>query len=416
MELRATPLTRETKKQPAPYLKLIKKFRLENERLFVARQFKIETNLFVTGIRDQLKVINNRFDAARSCVFISCETDEIIAQAGDRSVSFSLSKKDELKLFSSGRVITESEIIQPLVFNGHVIGFLLILCDTGSADSRLLSLAEAYGELILKELELSVNKKALDHFSSQVARQKKASISNDKHNQIVMKMAAHDMSSPLNAIHGYLEMIDACLNKKDDLEAVKKYHRQISTGIHDISAIIAQFEDITTIKSRDADSQKVVVNLNWMLQEVSDFFSEKARRKNLQMICDLPEKPSFVRADITKLKRTVVNLVTNAIKYSDKKGEVRVELTKERGTVVIKVMDKGIGIRPEKQKEVFKPFFQVSDDTHKKDPSSVGLGLYIASNFVKQMGGRMDLESQPDIGSCFYIYLPAADRNEVERI
>ena len=416
MELRANPLTKVAQKHPVPYLKLIKKYRFESERLFVARQFKLDTDLFVAGIRDQLKVINSRFDAARSCVFISCETDELIAGAGDSSVSFSVAKKDELKLFSGNRIITESQIIQPLVFNSHVIGFLLILCETESADSRLLSLAEAYGELILKELELSVNKKALDHFSSQVARQKKASISNEKHNQIVMKMAAHDMSSPLNAIHGYLEMIDTCLNKTDDLEAVKKYHRQISTGIHDISAILAQFEDITTIKSSNDRSQKVVVNLNWMLQEISDFFSEKAKRKNLQMICELPDKPSFVRADIIKLKRTVVNLVTNAIKYSDKKGEVRIELTKEEGTAVIKVIDQGIGIRPEKQKEVFEPFFQVYEDTHKKDPSSVGLGLYIASNFVKQMGGRMDLESKPDIGSCFYIYLPAAERNEVERM
>ncbi|HMB98936.1 MAG TPA: HAMP domain-containing sensor histidine kinase [Balneolaceae bacterium] len=415
MELRANPLNGEAIKQPVPYLKLIKKFRFESERLFVARQFQLDTDLLVAGIRDQLKVINKRFDAARSSVFISCETDEIIAEAGDRSVSFILAKKDELQLFRGERIVKESHIIQPLAFNGHVIGFLLILCDAATADNRLLSLAEAYSELILKELELSVNKKALDNFSSQVARQKKASISNEKHNQIVMKMAAHDMSSPLNAIHGYLEMIDTCLNKKDDLEAVKKYHRQISTGIHDISAILAQFEDITTIKSKDDAPQKVVVNLNWMLQEISDFFSEKAKKKNLQMICELPDTPSFVRADITKLKRTVVNLVTNAIKYSDKKGEVRIELAKEKGTAVIKVIDQGIGIRPEKQKEVFKPFFQVSEDTHKKDPSSVGLGLYIASNFVKQMGGRMDLESKPYTGSCFYIYLPAAERIEMEQ-
>jgi len=406
---------RERKMPSATCLKLVKNNRLDSERLFVAKQFSGNSNLFVTEIRDQLTVVNKRFNASRTCVIISCETDQIIAEAGDPSVPFSLhGKKDDLKLFSGSRIISDSEIVQPLIFKEHVIGFLLIIFETIHLKDRLLSLIETYSELILKELEFSVNKKVLNRFSSQVARQKKTSLSTEKHNQIVMKMAAHDMSSPLNAIHGYLEMIDKCLNKKNDLEAVKKYHRQISTGIHDISAILAQFEDITTIKSTNPDYSGVVVNLNWMLQEISDFFSEKARRKNLQMICQLPEKPSFVQSDITKLKRTVVNLVTNAIKYSDKEGEVRIELHETDGSAVIKVIDQGIGIRREKQKEVFKPFFQASEETSGKDPSSVGLGLYIASNFVKQMGGSMDLESKPKIGSCFYIYLPTVTTEELE--
>ncbi|MGF1671937.1 MAG: sensor histidine kinase [Balneolaceae bacterium] len=408
MELRAgTSWKSNEKVKNKTCLQLFNNCRLESDRLFVARQFKSESEKSKNEIGTHLELLNNRIKANWTGVYISFEVDCLIAEAGKNLQSFTVDAYEEIKLFSGQRIVQDDKIIQPIKYYKYVIGYIYTRLSFENDDDMLLGLIEAYSDLILKELELAVNKEALVKYSDKFIRQKNSSESTEKHSNIVMKMAAHDMTSPLNAIHGYLEMIDYNLKQSEDLETVKKYHRQISSGIHDISAILAQFQDITSIKIPDKSTHNIEINLDWMLLEIAEFFYEKAKSKNLRILRKTPEKPVFVRADLTKLKRSIVNLVTNAIKYSDKTGEVRIELSEADDMAIIKVIDQGIGIRKEKQKEIFKPFFQISEDTHKKDPSSVGLGLYIASNFIKQMGGYMDLESEPNSGSCFYIYLPS---------
>lgn len=386
--------------------------RMDRDRL-AAVKFLSESGSFgFNNLESQLKLLNRRLDAAGSAVFLSAVTDKIIASSGNTTKFDAISKNEEARLFNGERVTREPGIFEPLMYRKHVIGFLFIDLRLFSFDELLIGIVEANASLISKELELGLNRHTIRQYSSRLKRQKKETIHNEEHTSVVMRMAAHDMSSPLNAIHGYLEMIDSCLSNNEDLEDIRKYHRRITSGISDISAILSQFEDITSIKTNDESAKQVVVNVNWMLQEIADFFTGKAKSKNLSMTCSTPGKSVFVKADLTRLKRSVVNLVTNAIKYSDKKGEVRIESELSGSEAVIRVIDQGIGIRKEKQKEVFKPFFQISEETHKKDPSSVGLGLYIVSNFVKQMGGRLELESEPGKGSCFSIILPAVDPSE----
>mgnify|MGYP005851332157 CR=1 FL=1 len=383
--------------------------REDKERVSVVKLFSEAGPYVSENLESQLELLNSRLGLSGSAVFLSTTADKKMAVSGNLNRDVSLNSADEIKLFSGKRVLKESGLFEPLFYRDHIIGYLYVEFRSYNFNKLLTAIVEANAKLISKDFELGLNRLTIRQYSSRLKRQKKETISSEEHTSVVMRMAAHDMSSPLNAIHGYLEMIDNCLSNNEDLQDIRKYHRRITSGISDISAILSQFEDITSIKDNGDSSNELVVNVNWMLQEIADFFTEKAKSKNLAMVCHTPDQPVYIKADVTRLKRSVVNLVTNAIKYSDKKGEVRIESEISGSEAVIRVIDQGIGIRKEKQKEVFKPFFQISEETHKKDPSSVGLGLYIVSNFVQQMNGRLELESEPGKGSSFSVILPVAD-------
>jgi signal transduction histidine kinase len=121
-----------------------------------------------------------------------------------------------------------------------------------------------------------------------------------------------------------------------------------------------------------------------------------------------------VRADPEKLQQILLNLTSNAVKFTPTGGRVCVGATREQDRIRIRVSDTGIGIPPDQLERVFEPFFQVDRGTTRLYPG-IGLGLAIARDFARTMGGEVRLESQPEKGTTAWLELPAAEASVASR-
>jgi signal transduction histidine kinase len=131
------------------------------------------------------------------------------------------------------------------------------------------------------------------------------------------------------------------------------------------------------------------------------------RARGLRYAHDVPDGSLVVRADVEKLQQVLLNLLTNAIKFTEPGGEVRVSCSARDGTVGVRVWDTGIGIAPEKLPTIFEPFVQV-DQRHTRAHEGVGLGLAISRDLARGMGGDLVAESEPGAGSVFTLIMPRA--------
>lgn len=388
----------------------INKVRVDTDRLYISKKFQ---SISYEGVKELLKHLNERLNVNSSVVYLLLEKDECVAHCGKDSVTFSLNRKEKYYLLTDRGSVWEGGMVLPLTLNDLVIGYVQVVGEILEEDEEyLLEIGDLYADLIVKEMELEYNRSKVEYYSHNLIHEKRESKKQAHHHSIVMDMAVHDLSSPLSAIHGYLEMIEKNLKKNQNLETIKKYYERISIGVQDITAILTQFEDLKNIKTRSDDLNLVLTNLNWMISDIAKLYKLKAEKQNLELTSQLPEEPVYVMADVTRMKRSIINLVGNAIKYSKPKGFVKIQLEADEAHAILHVIDNGIGVSEDKKNDIFKPFFQISKDTSKKDPSSVGLGLFIATNFVKQMDGHIDMKSREGKGSRFSIYLPRIRKDE----
>jgi len=385
--------------------------RLKADRLFISKKFQC---ISYEGVKKLLKHLNKRLEVDFSGVYLLTEREECVAYYGEERESVKLDQHEMGTLFSHRGIFSEDRLILPLVLNHFVIGYLTAEGPvTGEDKEYVREIGHLYGDLVVKEMELEYNRSKVEYYSHTLIHEKKQNKKQAHHHSMVMDMAVHDMSSPLSAIHGYLEMIEKNLKKNQDLETIKKYYDRISIGIQDISAIITQFEDLKDIKAQTGELNLVLTNLNWLIADIAKLYRLKAEKKNIKLSYKLPEQPVYVKADVSRMKRSIINLVGNAIKYSNPNGFVKIELEADEAHAIIHIIDNGIGISEDKQNDIFKPFFQVSQETNKKDPSSVGLGLFIATNFINQMNGHIDMKSRERKGSRFSIFMPCIRQEEI---
>jgi len=136
--------------------------------------------------------------------------------------------------------------------------------------------------------------------------------------------------------------------------------------------------------------------------------SEEASRRNITVTMDLPPDQPYMLGNPGMLQKIVSNLVSNAVRYSEDGGQVNILLRMDPGVVVLTVSDRGIGIAPEDQGRVFDEFYRTSQ-AQQMSNLGTGLGLPIVRRFTEQMGGTIELQSEPGRGSTFTLRLPRQD-------
>ncbi|MEX0771434.1 MAG: HAMP domain-containing sensor histidine kinase [Balneolaceae bacterium] len=379
------------------------------DRLFISKKFQ---SISYKGVEEILTHMNNRIHANSSGVYLIMERDECVAHRGSQTQTYRLNQEERLYLMSGRGFKWGNGLALPLILNHCVIGYILVEGELTEDEKFTREVGKLYSELILKEMQLEYNRGKVEYYSHNLIHEKKESKKKAHRDSIVMDMAVHDISSPLSAIHGYLEMIEKNLNKNQNLGTIKKYYERISIGVQDITEILTQFEDLKNIKDQSDDLNLILINLNWLISDIAKLYKLKAKKLDIKLSCKLPDKPVYVRSDVSRMKRAVINLVENAIKYSNTEGYVKIELEADEAHAKLHIIDNGIGISEDKQKDIFKPFFQVSKEANRNNPGSVGLGLYIATNFINQMNGHIDMKSREGEGSRFSIYVPCIQKEE----
>ncbi|HYD65487.1 ATP-binding protein [Azospirillum sp.] len=217
---------------------------------------------------------------------------------------------------------------------------------------------------------------------------------------------SHELRTPLNAVLGFsrLMMHDANLRPehRDHLSIISRSGEHLLQLINDVL-------DMSKIEAGRMKPEPVNFDLKRMVLDVSNMLRVRAEEKGLRLISELgPEVPAHVRGDAGKLRQVLINLLGNAIKYTDEGGvALRLGLGSEikdgKVHLVGEVEDTGVGIPAADLKRIFEPFEQVSSFDQNK---GTGLGLAITREFLELMGGTLSVQSEHGMGSVFRFALP----------
>jgi signal transduction histidine kinase len=193
-------------------------------------------------------------------------------------------------------------------------------------------------------------------------------------------------------------------DSEDDF--LKKSLDRVSIQIEKLISIIADLLDVSKIRSGSLTFQKQNFEINKLIKETID---ELLVIYPLHKIIFTPGKDLKVFADRDRVGQVLINLITNAIKYSPKNGDIIITSKVNQKSVMISVKDEGIGIEKNYQQKIFERFYRVEGKSEKTFPG-FGIGLFIASEIVKRHKGSIGVESEPGKGARFYFSLPLAKK------
>jgi len=217
--------------------------------------------------------------------------------------------------------------------------------------------------------------------------------------------AAHELRTPLSSIRAYVEMLvdgDAA-----DEKTRKEYYDIIQSSADRLGRMIDNMLNISRIEAGTVRINKEPTAVSMVVKEAVDMARPQAEEKGITLSADLPPVSYRIMADRDMIYQAVLNVLSNAIKYTHKDGRVRVRITphEENQTIGIVVSDTGVGIPEEDLPKMFTKFFRV--EANKKMAKGTGLGLNLVKHIVETIhGGKMTLTSKVGKGSTFGIVLP----------
>lgn len=220
-----------------------------------------------------------------------------------------------------------------------------------------------------------------------------------------ISLASHQLRTPLSAVKTYSHMlIDGYMGSLD--QAQKKALRTIIGASDRMNELISTLLNITRMESGTIKITPKYVSLDRLAQEVLDEISLLAADKEISTSLKIGKGSMGVRTDSLLFKEILVNLATNAIKYSPRKGILTLKLRSRKNDVILSVCDTGYGIPKSAQTEIFSKFYRASNVT-RRETTGTGLGLYLVKGLTEALGGKIWFDSQEGKGTTFYVSLPA---------
>jgi signal transduction histidine kinase/DNA-binding LacI/PurR family transcriptional regulator/DNA-binding response OmpR family regulator/HPt (histidine-containing phosphotransfer) domain-containing protein len=291
-------------------------------------------------------------------------------------------------------------LVYPLVFAEEALGFLVI--DAPDDPQRFWLREGLSGHLSSAVYEIARTEQL------RMAREQAEEASSAKSDFVAMM--SHEVRTPLNAVIGNL---DLCLRTELTREQ-RRYLQRAHTSSRTLIGIVDNILDFSRIDAKRMDLEHTPFELEAVLEQLIVNCSAEASRKNLEFIIDVaPNVPETLVGDSLRLMQVLVNLVSNAIKFSNQ-GHValRIDVIEQEPTVThalrYQVEDTGIGMSATQIERIFLPFTQ-ADSSITRRYGGTGLGLTISQRLVELMGGSLSVRSQPGNGSVFQFSLPLSD-------
>ncbi|OEF96091.1 sensor histidine kinase [Desulfuribacillus alkaliarsenatis] len=211
---------------------------------------------------------------------------------------------------------------------------------------------------------------------------------------------AHELRTPLMTLQGQLEaMIDEIIDPTP--ETISSCQEEVIR----LSSLIQDLEQLTTAESASFELNKEVLSLTDIARTVVDSFETQAKQKDMSLSF-YASKKSYIDADKGKLTQILINLVSNAIKYSRPKDKVTVKISQSDGIVQLKVSDTGLGISEDDLPYIFERFYR-GDKSRNRDTGGSGIGLAIVKSLVEAHNWQISVESALQKGTTFTLKMPA---------
>ncbi|WP_430515463.1 ATP-binding protein [Thermoanaerobacter thermohydrosulfuricus] len=213
---------------------------------------------------------------------------------------------------------------------------------------------------------------------------------------------SHELRTPLATIKSYVETL---LYSDVDAEYLKRFLKIIDSETDRMTRLVKDLLLLSKMDSEDKNLKFEHKNLNEVIIDVINRLSIEAHKKNQKLIVDLQETPRHVYIDKDKMEQVIVNLVTNAIKYTPENGMIKVMTEYDENFATFIVEDNGIGIPKEDLPRIFERFYRV-DKARSRELGGTGLGLSIVKQIVELHKGEVNIESEVGKGTIVRVKLP----------
>jgi signal transduction histidine kinase len=250
------------------------------------------------------------------------------------------------------------------------------------------------------------------HMEAELRKAKKEAEESDKLKSAFLANMSHEVRTPMNGIMGLAHLL---ANPDIDSEAQQEYVNLILSSGNVLISLLDDIMDVSRIEANQVVASKEDFHLNELIRELHGFFStelEVMGKKVLELSYKvaLDDDSSIIHSDRVKLRQILVNLLSNALKFTETgRIEYGYQLQPDE-SLLFYVFDTGIGISPEKQKRIFERFVQ-ADDSLSRHFGGSGLGLSICKGFIDLLGGKIWVESSPNKGAKFYFTIPEVNRS-----
>ncbi len=301
-----------------------------------------------------------------------------------------------------GEVALSSLHAIPIAFRTSCLGVILLgglrKMDEASRDS-----IHPYIDALANSLSNAATYRAVQKQSAQLEDVNSELMrAHEAKSQFLANMS-HELRTPLNSIIGFSTILEKNRHKnlaEADLTRIEKINRN---GRHLLN-LINEVLDLAKVEAGRMEFSIEESDAGHIAEDVVDMLAPQAEAKGLQLTLKTPRDPVIFNTDPSKLKQVLINLVSNAVKFT-RKGRVEVRLVYHREpapVVCLEVEDTGVGIRPDHINRIFEPFSQ-ADSSTSREFGGTGLGLSISKTFIENLGGELQVESTYGRGSTFRV-------------
>ena len=309
-----------------------------------------------------------------------------VALSMPESLASSIAGPDVSRAF-----VGRSLVCAPLSARGHIIGALTVL---SARDAR------PYQQQEISLIEELARRAAL---AVDNARLYETALAASEAKSNFLAVMSHELRTPLNAVLGYADLMLLGIPVPLPEPSLKQVQRVRWAATH----LLQMIDEILTVSRIEAGEEYVDVekaDVCQVLRETAALIEPLAEAKRLEFRCEITQGPHEVELDVRKVRQIVLNLLGNAVKFTND-GHVRLSVSFEHDEVVIAVEDTGIGIAPENIERVFDPFWQV-EQGHARRQEGTGLGLHVGRRLARLMNGDVSVSSVPGRGTRFELRLP----------
>ncbi|MBU0472787.1 MAG: PAS domain-containing sensor histidine kinase [Bacteroidetes bacterium] len=215
---------------------------------------------------------------------------------------------------------------------------------------------------------------------------------------------SHEIRTPFTAIMGYSDIMVESIEEKD-YDTVIEITDSLKSVLNRVMNLFESILEVSEIQSGEVVLENVLMNCNQILKSVCAKKNPEAKLKGIEIELDLDSQDYLCEIDWLKFERLILNLVDNAIKYTDF-GKIKVSSRKTKEYVTITISDTGLGINETVISQLLKPFIQEELDGHSRNYEGAGLGLTIAYEYTKLMNGEMHIKSKKNVGTEIFLNFP----------
>ena len=283
----------------------------------------------------------------------------------------------------------ESVLCVPLRARGNALG-VMTLAGPSEYDDHQIRLAAEIG----RRAALAMDNARL-YREAQEANRAKADF---------LAVVSHELRTPLNAIGGYADLLESEVTG-ELTEGQTRYVERIKVGAGHLAQLIDEILTFARVEARREQLLFRRTDLGTVVRDAITVVEPQAGDKGLEIVVDVPDAGPELVTDGDKVRQVAVNLLSNAVKYTDE-GTITLTLRRtDDGGAELAVTDTGIGIEAQQLDRIFEPFWQ-AESPNTRRAGGTGLGLSVNQRLVALLGGSIDVESEPGVGSTFTVRLP----------